>query len=418
MKQWQKLLQESCRDISELQSFLNLDGEEVNSLRKISEKYPICIPSYYLNLIDPKDRQDPIRRMCIPDLMEFSEGGKKDTSGESENTVIQGMQHKYRQTVLILSTNQCSMYCRHCFRKRMVGLSSEETVSYLPAMAEYVNAHPEINNVLISGGDAFLNSDQVIEEYLRYFSEIPHLRFIRFGTRTPVTLPQRITRDDGELTDLLTRYSKKKQIMIVTQFNHPRELTEESRSAVRMLQESGCIVRNQTVLLKGVNDRPDVLAELMNSLVACGIMPYYVFQCRPVEGVKNQFQVPFAEGVRIVDGAKSLMCGPAKAFRYVLSHPTGKIEVIGADSDGSMIFKYHQAKYDRDQSRIFRKKIAEDQCWLEENDTEGEQNADVSLCTETAEKKIDDEALISLFFDIEKPGRRPSENSVRIILPV
>ena len=98
MKQWQKLLQESCRDISELQSFLNLDGEEVNSLRKISEKYPICIPSYYLNLIDPKDRQDPIRRMCIPDLMEFSEGGKKDTSGESENTVIQGMQHKYRQT--------------------------------------------------------------------------------------------------------------------------------------------------------------------------------------------------------------------------------------------------------------------------------------------------------------------------------
>ena len=112
------------------------------------------------------------------------------------------------------------------------------------------------------------------------------------------------------------------------------------------------------------------------------------------------------------------MCGPAKAFRYVLSHPTGKIEVIGADSDGSMIFKCHQAKYDRDQSRIFRKKIPEDQCWLEENDTEGEQNADVSLCTETAEKKIDDEALISLFFDIEKPGRRPSENSVRIILPV
>ena len=183
----------------------------------------------------------------------------------------------------------------------MVGLSSEETVSYLPAMAEYVNAHPEINNVLISGGDAFLNSNQVIEEYLRYFSEIPHLRFIRFGTRTPVTLPQRITRDDGELTDLLTRYGEKKQIMIVTQFNHPRELTEESRSAVRMLQESGCIVRNQTVLLKGVNDRPDVLAELMNSLVACGIMPYYVFQRQA--GGRRKKSVP-GSVCRGVDGGK------------------------------------------------------------------------------------------------------------------
>ena len=412
MKQWQKLLQDSYRNISDLQSFLRLDGNEIRELQKISEKYPICIPSYYLHLIDADDRQDPVRKMCVPDLMEFSEGGKKDTSGESENTVIQGMQHKYRQTALILSTNQCSMYCRHCFRKRMVGLSSEETVAYLPEMAEYVGARPEINNVLISGGDAFLNSNQVIEEYLRYFSGISHLRFIRFGTRTPVTLPQRITQDDGELTDLLTRYNKKKQIMIVTQFNHPKELTEESYRAVQMLRESGCIVRNQTVLLKGVNDRPDVLAELMNGLVSYGIMPYYVFQCRPVEGVKNQFQVPFIRGIRIVDEAKALMCGPAKGFRYVLSHPTGKIEILDAEEDGSVIFKYHQAKYDRDQSRIFRKKIGTQQCWLGEIDEEedaregiGDQKKSCLSARENAEE-IGDEALVSLFFDIEKLERR------------
>ena len=366
MKQWQKLLQESCRNISDLKEFLNLTGKEAEALQSIAEKYPICIPSYYLNLIDRNNPKDPIRKMCVPDRMEFSEGGRKDTSGEAENTVVQGMQHKYRQTALILSTNQCSMYCRHCFRKRMVGLSSEETASYLPAMAEYVRNHPEIDNILVSGGDAFLNSDRLIEEYLKYFSEIPHIRFIRFGTRTPVTLPQRITQDDGELTDLLAGYGKKKQIMIVTQFNHPRELTEQSVAAVRMLQESGCIVRNQTVLLRGVNDGADVLAELMNSLTACGIMPYYLFQCRPVEGVKNQFQVPFLQAVRIVDAAKARMNGSAKGFRYVLSHPTGKIEVIGTAGDEEVIFKYHQAKSDSDQARIFVEKTGPDQCWLDE----------------------------------------------------
>ena len=365
MKSWQVQVKESIRDIPGLKDYLHLQDREAAELQKIADRYPLCVNSYYLSLIDPENRQDPIRKMSVPDSMEFLEGGSMDTSGEAENTVIQGMQHKYRQTVLILSTNQCAMYCRHCFRKRMVGLSSEETAVHIPRMAEYVRSHPEINNVLVSGGDAFMNSNQIIEEYLRSFSDIPTLNFIRFGTRTPVVLPQRITEDDGELPEILSRYSGKKSIIIVTQFNHPNELTDQAREAIRLLYRCGCIVRNQTVLLKGVNDSPQVLTELMNGLASCQVMPYYVFQCRPVEGVKNQFQVPLEEGVEIVDKAKAWMSGPAKAFRYVMSHPTGKIEILGKDGD-EMLFKYHQAKYDKDQGRIFKKALDKGQCWLGE----------------------------------------------------
>ncbi len=368
MKHWQQLLQGSYRSIPEFKDRLNLSDEEAGRLQPIADAYPVCVPEYYLGLVDPDDPNDPIRKMCVPSAMEFSLGGSKDTSGEADNTVVQGMQHKYAQTVLILSTNQCAMYCRHCFRKRLVGLTSEEVAAHLGEMADYVLAHPEIDNVLVSGGDAFLNPNATIEGYLERFCAIPHVRFIRFGTRTPVTLPQRITEDDGELCGLLARYGERKQIIVVTQFNHPRELTDEAVRAVRMLREAGCLVRNQTVLLRGVNDDAATLAELMNGLVSVGVLPYYVFQCRPVEGVKNQFQVPLIRGVQIVDGAKARMSGIAKGFRYVMSHPTGKIEIVGrvpsGDRAGDMIFKYHQAKYPEDQARIFIVPVDEGQCWL------------------------------------------------------
>ena len=367
MRKWQRLLDECCRSVEELQGMLGLDADEMEKLHGIEEKYPVCVPEYYLGLIDPADRHDPIRKMAIPDTMEFSEGGSADTSGEGDNTVLQGMQHKYSQTALILSTNQCAMYCRHCFRKRLVGLSSEEIAETLPEMAEYVRQHPLINNILISGGDSFLNSNEIIRRYLDVFTEIPSLQFIRFGTRTPVSFPQRITEDEGELLSILREYSRKKQIIIVTQFNHPREITPESRKAVDELRAAGCTIRNQTVLLKGVNDEPAVLALLMNKLVSIGVAPYYVFQCRPVEGVQNQFQVPILRGSRIVDLAKAGMSGPAKAFRYAMSHPTGKIEILGQYGD-RMLFKYHQAKYDKDQARIFTRAVSDTECWFDDPD--------------------------------------------------
>ena len=373
---WKDTLNQSIRDVDGLRKCMAMSEAEAAQMAEIIEKYPLCVNPYYLSLINKDDPADPIRKMCIPDIHEFSEGGQADTSGEADNTVIQGMQHKYKQTALILSTNQCAMYCRHCFRKRMVGASSEEVAKQLPAMADYVRSHKEINNVLISGGDAFMNSNETIEKYLRYFTDIPTLDFIRFGTRIPVVLPQRITQDD-ELLRLLEGHGEKKQIIIVTQFNHPRELTPEAVQAVRMLQNVGCIIRNQTVLLKGVNDHADVLARLMNGLVSYGIIPYYIFQCRPVIGVQNQFQVPLMRGIEIVEAAKQQMNGQAKSVRYAMSHPTGKIEILGKNGTNKMLFKYHQAKYDKDHGRIFTQKLSQDQCWL---------NKDEGSCTSGTDK--------------------------------
>lgn len=356
------ILEKNINKLNDLFKLLDLNPSEQNTIKDISEKFPISIPLYYLSLINKDDKDDPIRKMSIPSEFEKDLRGTFDTSGESDNTVITGMQHKYNQTAMILSTNQCAMYCRHCFRKRFVGLSDEEIAKHFDEMAEYIKLHKEISNVLISGGDSFVNSNLKIRELLDLFTSIEHLDFIRFGTRIPVVMPQRIS-EDYEFLNILKEYSQKKQIYVVTQFNHPNEVTEESKKAIKSLQKIGIIVKNQTVLLKGVNDDPKILGELLKKLTSCGIVPYYIFQCRPVSGVKNQFQVPFSKGYDIVEAAKSMQNGQGKCFKYCFSCEKGKIEVVGKINQ-EMIFKFHEAKYEEDQGRIFTKKIDEDTCWL------------------------------------------------------
>jgi KamA family protein len=247
----------------------------------------------------------------------------------------------------------------------MVGVTEEETARQLPEILNYVKAHGEINNVLISGGDAFMNSKKVIREYLESFSAIPHIDFIRFGTRIPVVLPQRITEDEN-LLFLLAEFNRKKQIYVVTHFNHPVELTEEALKAVEALRKAGCIIRNQTVLLKGVNNQAAVLADLMNALVKIGVIPYYIFQCRPARGVKYQFQLPLLQSIEIVEEAKKRMNGQAKSARFVMAHVTGKIEILGKTEESKMLFQYHQAKKVENASRIFMQEVAPDQGWLGE----------------------------------------------------
>ena len=344
---------------------LGLNEADSAQMARILAQFPMSVPRYYLSLINWDDENDPIRKMCIPSVRETDLSGSFDTSGEASNTVVVGMQHKYHATALILSTNRCAMYCRHCFRKRLVGLSNEELNKRVDEVVEYVGSHSEINNVLISGGDSLLNPNHIIERYLRELSAIDHLDFIRFGSRLPVTLPERIY-GDGELLDMLDEYSDIKTIYVVTQFNHPRELTPEARCAVRALLDRGVQVRNQTVLLRGVNDSPDVLGELFAGLTRAGISPYYIFQCRPVTGVQNRFQVPLLDGIRIVDEAKGLQNGFGKGVRYAMSHPRGKIEIIGTLSDGQTIFKFHQNKCPEDASRIFTRALTPDSRWLDD----------------------------------------------------
>ncbi len=363
MSKLSELLRECIRDPEELRERLGMGPGEAAWVSQVAERYPVCVTPYYLSLIDPSDPEDPIRKLCIPSRAEASGEGHEDTSGEQSNTVLTGVQHKYARTVLVLTTSQCAMYCRHCFRKRMVGYTSDEVSRQISGLAEYVKNHPEVNNVLLSGGDAFVNENHVIEAYLEALAGIGTLGFIRFGTRTPVVLPERIT-GDPELLGILRRYGLRKQLIVVTHFDHPKELTPEAHSAVRALRGAGCVVRNQTVLLRGINDDPDVLAALQNGLVSFGVEPYYVFQCRPARGVMTQFQVPLREGYRIVEAAKAACSGQSKAFRYVLSHVTGKIEILGPVG-GKMLFKYHQAKDPADNGRIFAADPGPDRCWLD-----------------------------------------------------
>ena len=357
-------LKDAICSIDQLATYAHLLIKEQEQLKQVVQIHPMRVSPYYLSLIDWNDPNDPIRKMAIPSLEELDLEGVYDTSGEAENTKMPGLQHKYSETALILATNRCATYCRHCFRKRLVGLPTEEIINRFEDAANYISNHEEINNVLISGGDPLVLSNHIIETFLETLSKIDHLSFIRFGSRTPVTFPSRLS--DPELLAIFKKYSQiDRRLYVVTQFNHPLEVTPQSISAVNNLIKAGVLMSNQTVLLKGVNDDPETLATLMNRLVSIGVAPYYVFQCRPVKRVKTHFQVPICEGVRIVEKAKEDCNGHSKRFKYIMSHKTGKIELLGIMND-EIYFKYHEAKNRKNLGVMFKRQVDEKAGWLDD----------------------------------------------------
>jgi len=357
-------MENSICTIEQLKHFIDLSPKEEKKLKQITQRHPMRVTLYYMSLIDWDDPYDPIRKMAIPSFEEFNLQGSYDTSGEVENTKLSGLQHKYQETALILATNRCATYCRHCFRKRLVGLQTKEIIERFEDAAEYIKQHEHINNVLVTGGDPLVLENEVIEQVLLILSDIRQLKFIRFGSRAPVTFPSRF--EDDELLRILSRYSlPDRRIYVVTQFNHPNEITKQSIKAVDNLIKSGVIVNNQTVLLKGVNDNPMTLANLLNGLVSIGVNPYYVFQCRPVKRVKQHFQVPLCRGIEIVEKAKEHCNGHSKRFRYIMSHRTGKIEILGIFDD-EIYFKYHQAKNRKKLGKIFTRPVNENAGWLDD----------------------------------------------------
>lgn len=361
---WKKELQNSIRTLEQLQEIAAIDEQDYERIAAVLERSPMLVTPYYLSLIDFSDENDPIRKIALPSLAEDDLSGSYDTSGEADNTVVKGLQHKYAETALLLTTNLCATYCRHCFRKRLVGLHDEDCIQDLDAVKQYLMTHPEIRNALVSGGDALLNSNEHLADILEVLVEVPHLDFIRLATRVPVTFPQRIN-EDQELLDILAQYNKKKKIYVVTQFDHPREITPEAAASVKAFLDLGIPVRNQTVLLRGVNDDPEVLGALLRKLLSVGVEPYYIFQCRPVSGVKSLFQVPLRRGYEIVEQAKALQTGFGKSFRYCMSHVSGKIEIVASFDDGRMLFKYHEAKNRSQLGSLFFEDINDDQAWLD-----------------------------------------------------
>jgi KamA family protein len=344
---------------------VKIPKEEKKKLQKVVERHPMFIPDYYAGLIDWEDPNDPIKNIIFPSVDELDVSGSYDTSGEKENTVLTGLQHKYKETALLLVTNRCAGYCRHCFRKRLVGIPTNETLKLFDRAVEYIKEHPEITNVLISGGDPLVLPTDVIEYFLSELSKIPHLKFIRFGSRVPVFYPMRIY-EDSKLLEVLSKYSTpERRVYLVTHFNHPREVTKEARRAVDALIRSGVPVSNQTVLLKGVNDDPEVLATLMKEITSAGVIPYYVFQCRPVKRVKTHFQVPLKKGYEIVEKAKQKLDGHAKRFKYIMSHKTGKIEIVGIIGN-EIYLKYHQCKDPRKVGKLFKRLLTPNAGWLDD----------------------------------------------------
>ena len=359
---WQTIFRNNVTTAQELRDLLKLSQEEFEHIRDEAQLFPMSVTRYYLSLIDPEDPEDPIRKMSVPSGRFVLQDGELDTSGERSNTKIRGLQHKYKETVLVLTTSTCAMYCRHCFRRRLVGTQTEESTGDVDSVAAYIRDHPEVTNVLLSGGDAFMLPTGKIQEWLEKLTVLDQLDFIRFGSRTPVTFPQRILEDD-ELCRTIERYSQRRQIYVVTHFNHPKELTAESREAIRRLQKAGAVVKNQTVLLRGVNDDPDILGELLRKLTANGMAAHYIFQCRPVKGVKSLFQVPLGRGLEIVQKANNMQNGLGKSADYTMSHVSGKIRILGMQEDGKLIFQYKQAKNREVIGRLFAGDAAE-QKWL------------------------------------------------------
>ncbi len=362
---WEEKLKKNICTVKGLKSYVKIFPKEEKQLQKVIERHPMSLTRYYASLIDWSNPEDPLRKMSVPDSTELNLAGSYDTSGEAENTKMPGLQHKYSQTALILVTNRCSSYCRYCFRKRLIGLPTKEILSRFESAADYIQSHKEINNVLISGGDPFILPTRVLKRFLKRLTHIPHLDFLRIGTKVPVTFPDRIL-DDKSLTVLLKKYSvKDRRIYVVTQFNHPKEITPQAMEAVGRLLDARVILNNQTVLLKGVNNTPQILAELQNKLVRIGINPYYVFQCRPVKCVKSTFQDTLYRGYHIVEGAKKMLHGHSKRFKYVMSHKTGKIEIVGI-TQNEIYLKYHQAKNPWNTGKFFKRKLEKKAGWLDD----------------------------------------------------
>jgi len=367
---WQKELGNNITSVGELKTYLPLSYDEEADLRTVAEAHPMNIPRYYLSLIDPNAPHDPIRKLAVPAAEELVVAGAmgettKDPYGDDKHDKGNGILHKYSYTALVVATEYCSMYCRHCFRKRMVGLPNHQTVENFHNAAKYIAAHPEITNVVISGGDPLLLPTHVIRKMLAALEEIPHLNFVRIGSRAPVVYPIRFA--DDELMDVLRDFGRKKTLQMPTHFNHPAELTAEAAEAIRRVREAGVTVNNQAVFLSGVNDDVETLTALMNGLLRIGVNPYYLYQCMPVARVRHHFQVPLKRGVDIVDEARRRMDGYAKRFKFIIGHDMGKLEICGRSGDTLVLKQIHaRQEAPRECSRLLFRRLNDTGGWLDD----------------------------------------------------
>lgn len=313
MTDWRHQLKNSLTDPEELSRILGCDQEETAA---VNSRYPLRISPYYLELI--KQVGEPLFRQAVPDIRELEDPlGMVDPLAEDSLSPVPNLVHRYPDRALFLVSSQCAMYCRFCTRKRKVGRASMRiTPETLAAGLEYLRNTPQIREVLISGGDPFLLSDRQLEEILWKLREIRHIKVLRIGTRTPCTLPMRIT---PELVNMLKKYHP---LYINTHFNHPAEITRQAEQACALLTDAGIPLGCQTVLLQGVNDSLPVIRELLYRLLEIRVRPYYLMQADLTEGTAH-FRTDIRTGLAIMRGLIGSVSGMAIPT-YILDAPEGR----------------------------------------------------------------------------------------------
>ncbi len=334
---WKWQVKNRIETLEDLKKYVKLTAEEEEGVRKTLSTLRMAITPYYLSLIDPNDPHDPVRRQCIPTALETHQAAADllDPLHEDEDSPTPGLTHRYPDRVLFLITDMCSMYCRHCTRRRFAGQTDNECgPDRIEKALEYIEKTESVRDVLLSGGDALMVSDKKLEYIISRLRQIPHVEIVRLGTRTPVVCPQRIT---PELCDMLKKYHP---VWINTHFNHPNEVTAESRRACEMLANAGIPLGNQSVLLRGVNDCVHVMKNLVHELVKMRVRPYYIYQCDLSMGLEH-FRTPVSKGIEIIEGLRghtSGFCIPTFVVdapggggktpvmpQYVISQAPGKV---------------------------------------------------------------------------------------------
>jgi lysine 2,3-aminomutase len=315
---WKWQFRHRITTVSELARYIPLSPKEQEEINLVITRYPFSVTPYYLSLINPEDRNDPVRKQAVPCFDEITQAdmGEEDPLEEKRDSVVPGLVHRYPDRVLMVLTDICPMFCRHCTRKREWQhggwVRKEEDIE---PMLNYIRNNSKVRDVILSGGDVLTLSTDRLERVLYKLRKIEHLEMIRIGSRYPVVLPQRV---DSELCDMLSKYGP---IWFNTHFNHPNEVTPEAARACDMLLRAGLPVNNQTVLLRGINDNVETQLKLSHNLLKAKVRPYYLFQCDEVQGTEH-LRTPVETGLKIIDGMRGHTSGLAVPT-FVIDLPSG-----------------------------------------------------------------------------------------------
>lgn len=318
MESWQKQLVNSITTVDQLIKKINLSATEADEIRRLNGRFRMSITPYYLSLIDKDDPTCPIRQQAVPSIKELNVRAEElsDPLGDERRSPIKGVTHRYPDRVLLYPTYNCAMYCRHCFRRRIVGQYDKTlTPKEMVRAINYIAKHPEIKEVILTGGDPLMLPDKQIKNLLRQLKEIKHLRWIRIHTRVYVTMPQRIT------PSLAKIFSSVRPLVVVTHANHPKEITPQFKKAAARTLRAGVIMLNQGVLMKGINDNVDALKELFYRLLESGVKPYYLHQCDLAQGISH-FRTKVSDGIKLLRQMRGFITGLALPF-YIIDTPGG-----------------------------------------------------------------------------------------------